>query len=34
MTTNKELIRNINKLPDYVILHIYEYCQIEQPINN
>ena len=32
--TTKELISRINKLPDHIIIHIYEYCQIEQPKNN
>jgi len=32
--TTKKLISNINKLPDHIIIHIYEYCQIEQTKNN
>ena len=24
--TNNTLIKNINKLPDHLITHIYEYC--------
>ena len=32
--TSKELISRNNKLPDHIIIHIYEYCQIEQPKNN
>ena len=30
---SKKLIKNINKLPDNIIVHIYEYCQIEQQKN-
>ena len=32
--TNNTLIKNINKLPDHLITHIYEYCIIEKKNKN
>ena len=32
--TNNTLIKNINKLPDHLITHIYEYCIIKKKPKN